>query len=312
MTIGKGYQDRNLSEHEIRDVMEEGLETLDIEGEKVLIIIPDLTRTAPIPLFFRIFYELIGEEAEVLDYLVALGTHPIMSEKALNRRVGITAEERRGKYAGVRIFNHRWDLPDTFVTLGTIPAAEVEELSEGRLSLDVPVRLNRLILDYDQLIIVGPVFPHEVVGFSGGNKYFLPGICGQEVIDATHWLGALMTSMAIIGTKDTPVRRMIDRAASFIDQPKACFSMVVEDEGLAGLYFGSPEEAWSAAADLSSELHIRYLDHPVEKVLSVLPEMYDDMWTGGKGMYKVEPVVADGGEVIIYAPHVTEVSYTWG
>ena len=290
----------------------DALSKLDLAGKRVLVIIPDHTRTAPIPLFFRLFHELIGEEVAALDYLVALGTHHPMSEEALNRLVGVTAEERRGKYAGVRIFNHRWDLPDTFVTLGIIPAIEVEELSEGRLSLDVPVRLNRLILDYDQLIICGPVFPHEVVGFSGGNKYFFPGISGPEVINATHWLGALLTSMAIIGTKDTPVRRMIDRAASFIDRPKLCFSLVVKDEGLAGLYIGSPEEAWSAAADLSAQLHIVYVKRPFQRVLSVMPKMYDDLWLAAKGMYKVEPAVADGGEVIIYAPHITEVSYTYG
>ena len=312
MVIGKGYADRLLSEHEVRGLAADALSKLDLAGKRVLVIIPDHTRTAPIPLFFRLFHELIGEEVAALDYLVALGTHHPMSEEALNRLVGVTAEERRGKYAKVRIFNHRWDLPDTFVTLGIIPAIEVEELSEGRLSLDVPVRLNRLILDYDQLVICGPVFPHEVVGFSGGNKYFFPGISGSEMINVTHWLGALLTSMAIIGTKDTPVRRMIDRAASFIDRPKLCFSLVVKDEGLAGLYIGSPEEAWSAAADLSAQLHIVCVKRPFQRVLSVMPKMYDDLWLAAKGMYKVEPAVADGGEVIIYAPHITEVSYTYG
>ena len=312
MVTGAGYVEGQLTELEVRRLMSQAFARISMAGKRVLVIIPDHTRTAPIPLFFRLFHELIGEEVAALDYLVALGTHHPMSEEALNRLVGVTAEERRGKYAGVRIFNHRWDLPDTFVTLGIIPAIEVEELSEGRLSLDVPVRLNRLILDYDQLIICGPVFPHEVVGFSGGNKYFFPGISGPEVINATHWLGALLTSMAIIGTKDTPVRRMIDRAASFIDRPKLCFSLVVKDEGLAGLYIGSPEEAWSAAADLSAQLHIVYVKRPFQRVLSVMPKMYDDLWLAAKGMYKVEPAVADGGEVIIYAPHITEVSYTYG
>jgi len=89
-----------------------------------------------------------------------------------------------------------------------------------------------------------------------------------------------------------------------------CF--VVKDDGIAGIFAGSPEEAWSAAADLSAQVHVTYLEKSVQTVLSVMPQMYDDIWTGAKGMYKMEPVVADGGEVIIYAPHITEFSYTHG
>jgi nickel-dependent lactate racemase len=343
MVFGKGYEDGFLTEREVYDLTAEALAQANLEGKRVLVIIPDHTRTAPIPLFFRLFHELLGERVKALDYLVALGTHQPMSEEALNRLVGITAAERAGKYRDVRLFNHRWDLPDTFVTLGTITEHETRNISQGLLSQAVPVTINKLIFDYDQLIICGPVFPHEVVGFSGGNKYFFPGISGPEMINFTHWLGALLTSMAIIGTKHTPVRAVIDRAASFIDRPKLCFSLVVAPESqrvsesanqrieiphsafrtphsafrnpksqLAGLFIGIPEEAYDHAADLSAKLHIIYVDKPFQRVLSVMPEMYDDLWTAAKGMYKLEPAIADGGEVIIYAPHITEVSYTHG
>jgi len=312
MITGKGYTDRFLNEPEIHALMSEALAEVNLDGKRVLVIIPDHTRTAPIPLFFRLFYELLGERVTALDYLVALGTHQTMSEEALNKLVGVTAAERAEKYRDVRIFNHRWDLPKTFVTIGTIPAAEIEEITGGLMRQDVPITLNKLIFDYDQLIICGPTFPHEVVGFSGGNKYFFPGIGGAEVIDFTHWLGAVITIMEVIGTRHTPVRQVIDRAASFIDKPKLCFSLVVRDEELAGLFIGPPEEAYEHAADLSAKLHIVYVDKPFRRVLSVMPEMYDDLWTAAKGMYKLEPAIADGGEVIIYAPHITEVSYTHG
>ena len=345
MPIGKGYTDQFLSESDIRGLMAEALVQANLDGKRVLVIIPDHTRTAPIPLFFRLFHELLGRRVAALDYLVALGTHQPMSEDALDKLVGVTAAERgRWKGDGGRwkgedgagmgedekgkaereghpssifhfpssIFNHRWDLPDTFVTIGTIFATEIEEITGGLMRREVPVTLNRLIFDYDQLVICGPTFPHEVVGFSGGNKYFFPGIGGPEVINFTHWLGAVMTSMKIIGTKHTPVRRVIDRAASFIDRPKLCCSLVVKGEELAGLFIGTPEEAYEQAADLSAKLHIVYVDKPFRRVLSVMPEMYDDLWTAAKGMYKLEPAIADGGEVIIYAPHITEVSYTHG
>jgi nickel-dependent lactate racemase len=180
------------------------------------------------------------------------------------------------------------------------------------MAQDVPVKINKLIFEYDQLIICGPVFPHEVVGFSGGNKYLFPGIAGQQIIDFFHWLGAVITNPVIIGNKWTPVRKVVDRAAAMLTVPRYAFSLVVKGEGLSGLYFGTPEESWSEAADLSNTLHITYQDHPYHTVLSCAPKMYDDIWTAGKCMYKLEPVVADGGDLIIYAPHVTEVSVTHG
>ncbi len=312
MVLGKGYADRFLTEREVHDLMSEALTWANLDGKRVLVIIPDSTRTAPIPLFFRLFHQLLGSRVAALDYLVALGTHQPMNEEALNRLVGVTAAERVEEYRNVRILNHRWDLPETFTTLGAITEHETRNTSQGLLSQTVPVTVNKLIFDYDQLIICGPTFPHEVVGFSGGNKYFFPGIGGPEVINFTHWLGAVITSMEVIGTKHTPVRRVIGRAASFIDKPKLCFSLVVKDDGLAGLFIGTPEEAYDQAADLSAKLHIVYVDKPFKRVLSVMPKMYDDLWTAAKGMYKLEPAIADGGEVIIYAPYITEVSYTHG
>ena len=320
--VGRGSTDATLAEGDVRDLLVEAIERLDLRGKRILIIIPDSTRTAPLPLFFRLFHELLGGDVPGhpqarLDYLVALGTHQPMSEDALNHLVGVTAEERRTTYAGVKLLNHRWDLPGTLRTVGTIPAAELERLSGGLLAEDVPVSLNRLVFDYDQLIVCGPVFPHEVVGFSGGNKYFFPGVSGSEVINLTHWLGALITSYRIIGTKHTPVRAVIDRAASFIRVPKLCVAPVVGvgahgQAPLSGLFIGSMEEAWEAAADLSARLHVVYVDRPFRRVLSVMPEMYDDLWTAAKGMYKMEPAIADEGEVVIYAPHISEVSYTHG
>lgn len=312
MVIGKGYEDRSLTEDEVRNFMSQALVDASLAGKRVLIIIPDGTRTAPIPQMFRLFYEYLGETVAALDYLIALGTHPMMSEEAINKLVGLTPEERSGKYGKINIFNHHWDLPDTFVTLGQITEAEIEEITDGLMSQAVDVRLNKMVLDYDQVIICGPVFPHEVVGFSGGNKYFFPGVGGPEVINFSHWLGAVITSYEMIGVKHTPVRQVIDKAATFIDVPTLCCCLVVKGEDLAGLYIGTPEEAYEAAADLSSKVNIVWVDKPFQQVLSVMPEMYDDIWTAAKGMYKMEPAIADGGEVIIYAPHIDEVSYTHG
>jgi len=310
MVVGRGFAARYLTDDEVRQIVHEGLDSLTVDGKRVLIIIPDGTRTMPMPLMFRLFEELLAPRATALDYLVALGTHQPMSDAQLSKLVGRPVTN--GQVGKTNVFNHRWDDPASFVTLGVIPAREISEITGGLMAQDVPVRLNRLILDYDQLLICGPVFPHEVVGFSGGTKYFFPGIAGAEIINFTHWLGAVMTNYKVIGAGYTPVRAVIDRATALIDRPSACFALVVTHEGLAGLYFGSPQEAWQAASALSAEKHIVYVDKPFRRVLSVMPTMYDDLWTAAKGMYKMEPAVADGGEVVIYAPHVTEVSYTHG
>jgi nickel-dependent lactate racemase len=312
MVAGKGFVHRTLTLSEIHALVDRALDDVDLDGKRVLTIIPDGTRSGPIDLFFRLFHQALSGRVAALDYLIALGTHQPMPREAIYRRLRLGPMQMANAYAGVRIFNHHWDNRDTFRQVGVIPASDIEELSRGMFSRDLVVSINKMVFEYDHINICGPVFPHEVVGFSGGNKYFFPGISGPEVVDVTHWLGALIGSGDIVGTKRTPVRAVIDRAASFIDVQKLCFSLVVRDNKLAGLYIGSPEESWSAAADLSAQLHVTYVDTPFERVLSVMPRMYDDMWTAAKGMYKVEPVVCAGGEVIVYAPHIDEISYTHG
>jgi nickel-dependent lactate racemase len=314
--IGTTNTARPLTEAETHALLGEALEPVDLAGRRVLLIVPDGTRTAPMPLMFRLIAELLADRVAALDVLVALGTHPSMDDAALSSLLGV--DVRDGGAGSCRILNHRWDLPETFVTLGTVPAEEVSEASAGRLDIEVPVRLNRLVGEpdgsspYDQLIVVGPVFPHEVAGFSGGNKYFVPGVAGPEIINVTHWLGALLTSRGIIGVADTAVRRLIDRAASFIPTPRLCVALVMHGRSLHGLFVGAMEDAWRAATSLSAELDIVEVDRPFERVLSVVPEMYDDLWTAAKGMYKTDPAVSDGGEVVIYAPHIDEVSYVHG
>jgi lactate racemase len=312
MVIGKGHQDFILSEEQIAGIVSEALEGARLDGKRVLAIIPDHTRTAPVPLMFKLLYEQLAKRAAAFDVLVALGTHPPMPIEQIYERVGITSAEHKSRYPKTKFFNHLWKDPESLTVVGTIPEEKVSDISNSLFRMPVNLSVNKLILDYDHLMIVGPVFPHEVVGFSGGNKYIFPGIAGQEIIDFFHWLGAVITNPAIIGSKYTPVRRVVDVAASYIPVERSCFAMVVGHGDLAGLYYGSPEDAWSAAADLSDALHIVYKEKPFHTVLSCAPAMYDDIWTAGKCMYKLEPVVADGGKLIIYAPHITEISYTHG
>ncbi len=302
-----------LTDGQVADIVAQALPVAAYRDKKILLVVPDHTRTAPVGLMFKAIFAQIGAVAKALDVLVALGTHPPMNEAAICQRLEISVAQHRGEFQNVRFFNHEWDNPAALTEVGQLTAAEVSDLTGGLFSMDVPVEINRLVFNYDQVIIVGPVFPHEVVGFSGGNKYLFPGIGGPKILNFFHWLGAVVTNPMIIGNKWTPVRKVVDRAGALVKVNKACFAMVVApDKSLVGLAFGTPEAAWDAASKLSRKVHIVYQDRPFQTVLSNMPPMYDDLWVAGKGMYKLEPVVADGGELIIYAPHVTEISVTHG
>jgi nickel-dependent lactate racemase len=310
--IGHGSTTQILQASQVQQLLAQAFDPIPLDGKRVLVIIPDSTRTAPMPLMFKALHAQLGERVKQLDFLIALGTHQPMNEEAIAKLVGVGEAERKQKYSNTHIYNHAWDNPSQLVTLGTVARAEMDKLSGGLYADDVPVRLNKMILDYDHLVIVGPVFPHEVVGFSGGAKYLFPGIAGSEIINFTHWVAALVSNVKTIGVKDTPVRRIIHRVAEYVTKPITCCSMVMNGSDYHGLYIGSYQESWSAAADLSAQLNIVYKPRAFKRVLSMPSEMYDELWTGGKAMYKTEPVIADGGELVIYAPHIKDVSVTHG
>ncbi len=309
---GMGRPGVGLSEAEVREVCAAEVAEWNLPGKRVLAIVPDNTRTAPLDMMFRVMHELLSPEVSAFDVLIALGTHPPMSDAAINQRLGITEQDRRDRYSKTRFFNHHWDNPSQLVSVGELSEEDVDRISRGRMRERVDVTINRLVFDYDLLLIIGPTFPHEVVGFSGGNKYLFPGVSGREITDMFHWLGALITNPAIIGTKYTPVRAVVDKAASMVPVERKCASLVVEHGKLVGLYVGAPEDAWSAASDLSGKVNIVYVERPFQSVLSCAPQMYDEFWVGAKCVYKLEPVIADGGELVVYAPHLDRLSATHG
>ncbi len=183
---GIGNEDRPLSAGEARSIALDALSPVNTSGRRVLVIIPDHTRTAPIGQLFRLIHEAWAEQAEKLDALIALGTHPPMSEEMIYQRVEITPEEHQDKFPKVRFFNHLWKDPNALVQIGSLSAAEIGAITGGLFELEVPITVNRLVFDYDLLLIVGPVFPHEVVGFSGGNKYLFPPLARRSDHESRH------------------------------------------------------------------------------------------------------------------------------
>jgi nickel-dependent lactate racemase len=303
-----------LTDDSIHQTLAAGLAG-QFRNQRVLVLIPDHTRTIPLPFLFRQLVELL-HDTKKLDFMVALGTHPPLSEARLNRLVGITDGERTSAFRHIGLLNHAWDTAAVLTSVGTLSQAQVKGIAGDRwhptLGGDVDININRAIFDYDHVLILGPTFPHEVVGFSGGAKYLFPGISGPEMINVTHWLSALAGVRGTIGIKNTPVRAMIHAAAELIPTPITLIAVVVVGTGLAGMFIGDYLTAWNAAADLSSERHVVWVDKPFNRVLSQAPPMYDELWTAGKAMYKLEPALAERGELIIYAPHLDVVSHVHG
>ncbi|NLV46153.1 MAG: DUF2088 domain-containing protein [Candidatus Hydrogenedentes bacterium] len=305
-------QDGYLSDSDLETFVARAWADEAIDGKRILFIIPDQTRSMPMPQLFRALHGAVHGRAARMDYLIALGTHPPMTDIMIEQLLGITPEERHGRYGDIGIYNHAWQNPEALARIGTLSEEDIASISGGLMGQSVDVTINKRVLDYDLVCIVGPVFPHEVVGFSGGNKYFFPGVSGADILNLFHWLGALITNYSINGTKHTPVRAVVDRAAALIPVEKRCFCLNVIGKNTKAIYYGSPEAAWSEAADLSAQTHIIYKPHPFQSVLAMAPPMYDEIWVAGKCMYKLEPVVADGGELIIYGKHIREVSVTHG
>lgn len=303
-----------LSPEEILETLHRGLRE-KYHNQRVLVLIPDHTRSVPLPFLFRSLVDVL-HDARQLDFMVALGTHPPLSEESLHNLVGITAEEKGTTFKHIGLRNHEWNIPSALISLGVMKDDEIKHIAgknwHPSLPDEVNIRINKAALEYDHIIILGPTFPHEVAGFSGGAKYLFPGISGPDMINATHWLGALAGVVGTIGIKDTPVRTMIHAAANRLKTPLTLIALVVEAHGLSGLFIGDHLSAWSEAADLSAQHHIRWVDKPFQRVLSCAPAMYDELWTAAKAMYKLEPAVAMGGEVVIYAPHLDTVSHVHG
>lgn len=301
----------HLTEDQIRGFVHAQVKGWARPGASVCVVVPDATRVCPLPLLFDATLSALNAAgADRVAVVVALGTHARMSQQALAEHLGADPAQLAERTPTVTVINHEWAEPATFVELGMISEATVRRLADGRFGTDVPVRINRAVVEHDQVLIIGPVLPHEVVGFSGGNKYLFPGLSGPEMIDVSHWLGALITNAELIGVGGvTPVRALIDEAAAMLPTQVGALCVVTDSEGgLHSAAFGEAREAWASAAAVSAATHVRYVPQLFQTVLSLVPKRYDDLWTAAKGFYKVEPVVANGGRVILLAPHLTEIA----
>ena len=303
--------DKRKMENEL-GIIHEALTVIQ-RGERVLAIIPDKTRDDNTHILFPIANQFLTERGVAcFDALVAQGTHPPMTDAQKLAKIG--CERFKGQ-----IFDHCWDEADQIVTLGELSADQASALTGGLIDYPVPVTINRLLAPgvYDTVVVFGATVPHEVAGFAGGAKYFFPGVAGPELTHTTHWLGALAGIENTIGQVDTPTRMLIEAAADLVPARIISLNTVVSraDDGQLvtyALFAGDIREAFRRAAAVSREVHIRYTGRKYKTVVALLDPHYDELWVGGKASYKLGAIVEDGGELIIFAPHLTKLSETHG
>lgn len=281
-------------------------------GERVLAIIPDKTRDDNTHQLFPAANEFLAKRGVAsFDALVAQGTHPPMSESQKLSKIGYL------NFKG-QLFDHRWDEPEELITLGELSLETVHDLTNGLIDQSVPVSLNKLLAPgiYDTVLVFGATVPHEVAGFAGGAKYFFPGVAGPELTHTTHWLGALAGIENIIGQVDTPTRRLIEAATDLVPARIISLNTVVSrndgDLLTYALFAGEIREAFRRATEVSRQIHIRYTGRKYKRVVALLDPHYDELWVGGKASYKLGGIIEEGGELIIYAPHLTKLSETHG
>jgi nickel-dependent lactate racemase len=315
--IGEGSVKLELTPTVLSAIVEQALDPIQ-PGERVLAIIPDKTRDDNTDLLFPLAAEVLARRSvKQFDALIAQGTHPPMTRVQKLLKIGF-ADETDNYFPG-ELFDHRWDQPEELVTLGELSAEKVQHLTGGLIFKSVPVSLNKLLAPgvYETVLVFGATVPHEVAGFAGGAKYFFPGVAGPELTHTTHWLGALAGIENVIGHVETPTRHLIEAAVDFVPAQIISLNSVVRrgDDGRLStyaLFAGEIREAFRRAAEVSSRLHIRYTGRKYERVVALLDEHYDEMWVGGKASYKLGAIIENGGELIIFAPHLTKLSETHG
>ncbi len=314
--IGNGSPESDLSAGELRAILEQALSRIKPDA-RVLAIIPDKTRDDNTDLLFPFAAEILAaRRVAQLDALVAQGTHVPMTDEEKRSKIGAGEDPVPGLG---HIYDHQWNVPEELVKIGELSAARVTEVTGGLITNAVPVNLNRRLRPgvYDTIVIFSATVPHEVAGFAGGAKYLFPGVAGPDLTHATHWLGALASIENVIGRVETPTRHMIEAAADFVTAQIITLNSVItraEDNRLRthALFAGDFRDAFRRAAEVSRHVHIKYTGRKYKRVVALLDEHYDELWVGGKASYKLGGIIEEGGELIIYAPHLRSISETHG
>ncbi len=300
----RGSKDTVITSKEMKQGLFEAFKKLG-DKKKVLAIPPDFTR----------FHSKAGEltqysyeyyKDKLTDILPALGTHFEMTEKEISNMFGNIPKEL------FRVHNWKEDLK----TLGVVPKKFIKEVSEGKVDYEWKAQVNKLLLkgNFDLILSIGQVVPHEVVGMANYNKNIFIGTGGEEGINKSHFLGAAYGMEKMMGRADTPVRKVLNYASDNFakDLPILYIQTVIGKDKtgklvMRGLFIGDDYECFERAAELSLEVNFKMLDKPLKKIVVFLdPSEFKSTWLGNKSIYRTRMAIEDGGELIVLAPGLKE------
>ena len=304
LLYSRGSEVDVLNEEDLRKGLAEAFTKLGAK-KKVLAIPPDFTRFhSHAGILTRLTWEYYKEK--LTDILPALGTHTAMTEKEMTTMFGNTPQNL------FRIHDWRKDV----ITLGEVPSEFIYQQSEGKLDYAWKAQVNKLLVEgnYDLIVSLGQVVPHEVIGMANYNKNILVGTGGPEGINKSHFLGAVYGMERIMGRADNPVRRVYNYASDHFAQhlPIIYIQTVVSSGSdgqlkVRGLYIGDDSECFNLAAALSLKVNFQMVDEPLKKVVVYLdPSEFKSTWLGNKSIYRTRMAIADDGELIVLAPALKE------
>lgn len=306
--IAHGNKDTVITDAEKRSLLHEALLKLGGIPKKILVIPPDITRLhSNAGELTRILYDLWNAaNGTVFDILPAIGTHAPMTEAQI--------DEMYGDIPKATYHTHHWRTG--LHHFGEVPSEFIHAVSKGKLDYSIPVAVNRRLVegDYERIISLGQVIPHEVIGIANGFKNVLVGTGGVEMINKSHFLGAVDGMERLMGRTDTSVRRVLNYAHDhYLKQLGILYVMTVMDADVSGervmrgLYIGDDAATFETAAELSRAVNMTFLDQPLAKVVVYLdPREFKSTWLGNKAIYRTRMAMADDGELIIIAPGLQE------
>lgn len=298
-----GGQDLAISDEQLRELIRQTIDASGVKPRKMLLLPPDHTRlnsyAGPIT---RMIWEEYSPSCEI-HIMPALGTHKPMSDAELEMMFGTTIPK-----SAFRV--HDWR--NGVRTMGTIPSEMLRELSKGKLDYEIQVQVDNILFQgYDLILSIGQIVPHEVVGMANYTKNIMVGVGGHDIINKSHFLGAVSGLENLMGRADSPVRRLFNYGVDtfLADLPIVYMQTVLSRDdatgkmALRGFFSGTGADAYLAACKLAVQTNLILLDKPLKKVIVFLdPKEFKTTWLGNKAIYRTRMAIADDGDLIILAP----------
>ncbi|MCU4674188.1 lactate racemase domain-containing protein [Catenovulum sp. 2E275] len=294
--------DKTISDADLTVILDEFIAQKAATAKRVLLLPPDITRFYSKAGFISNYlYQKLKDQAEVY-LLPALGTHDPMSDGEIDAMFGTEIPKER-------FLPHRWRTD--VVKFGEISSDRMLELSEGKLDYAMDVAANKLLVEgnWDLIVSVGQIVPHEVIGMANYTKNILVGVGGSDTIHKSHFLGAVYGMERIMGQVNTPVRQALNEGFDqYLRHLPIEFILTVlgnknDKLALQGVFCGNQDETYVEACKLSQKLNLNLLDKPIKKAVVYLePSEFKTTWLGNKSIYRTRMAMADEGELIVLAP----------